>query len=69
VNNGHVGKVIPQGFNDMGCNESFREAATLGYRVTQNWNVMATVEHMSNAGFCPENRGLTNYGARIGYAF
>ena len=69
VNNGHAGKVIPQGFNDMGCNESFREAATLGYRLTQNWNVMATVEHMSNAGLCPENRGLTNYGARIGYAF
>jgi lipid A 3-O-deacylase len=69
VNNGHVGKTIATGFNDMGCNESFRESASLGYRLTQNWSVMTTVEHMSNAGFCPENRGLTNVGARIGYAF
>jgi hypothetical protein len=30
---------------------------------------MATVEHMSNAGLCKQNRGLTNYGARIGYRF
>jgi hypothetical protein len=30
---------------------------------------MATVEHMSNAGFCDQNRGLTNVGGRIGYAF
>lgn len=69
VNDGHVGKIIPRGYNDMGCNESFRESASLGYRLTQNWSVMTTVEHMSNAGFCPENRGLTNVGARIGYAF
>jgi hypothetical protein len=24
---------------------------------------------MSNAGLCKQNRGLTNYGARIGYRF
>jgi lipid A 3-O-deacylase len=30
---------------------------------------MATIEHMSNAGLCPQNRGLTNVGARIGYTF
>lgn len=69
VNDAHVGKTIPQGYNDMGCNESFRESASLGYRLTQNWSIMATIEHMSNAGFCPENRGLTNSGARIGYTF
>ena len=31
--------------------------------------MMATVEHMSNAGLCAKNRGLTNFGARIGYRF
>lgn len=69
VNDGHTGKVIPEGFNAMGCNWSFREFGSLGYRLTPNWSVMATIEHMSNAGFCDENRGLTNAGARIGYAF
>ena len=27
---------------------------------------MATVDHMSNANLCDENRGLTNVGFRIG---
>jgi hypothetical protein len=30
---------------------------------------MATVEHMSNAGLCSQNRGLTNVGVRLGYTF
>jgi hypothetical protein len=69
VNNGKTGTIVPPGHNAMGCNVSFREAATLGYRINANWNVSATVEHMSNAGLCSQNRGLTNYGARIGYSF
>jgi lipid A 3-O-deacylase len=69
VNDGKTGKHVPTGFNAMGCNESFRESGSLGYRLTQNWSVMGTVEHMSNAGLCDGNRGLTNFGARVGYAF
>jgi lipid A 3-O-deacylase len=69
VNDGHAGKIVPVGYNAMGCKESFRESASLGYRLTQNWSVMGTVEHMSNAGLCTENRGLTNVGGRIGYTF
>jgi hypothetical protein len=69
VNDAHTGTVVPPGFNAMGCNASFRESASAGYRLTQNWSLMGTVEHMSNAGLCPPNRGLTNFGARIGYAF
>ena len=30
---------------------------------------MATVEHLSNAGLCANNRGLTNVGLRVGYTF
>ena len=30
---------------------------------------MATIEHLSNAGACGQNRGLTNVGARLGYSF
>ena len=69
VNNGDVGRNVPPGHNALGCNELFRESGSLGYRLTQNWNVLATVEHSSNAGFCVENRGLTNAGLKIGYAF
>jgi lipid A 3-O-deacylase len=69
VNNGKAGLVVPEGYNAMGCNESFRESGSVGYRLTENWSVLGTVEHMSNAGLCDRNRGLTNFGARVGYAF
>jgi lipid A 3-O-deacylase len=69
VNNGKTGAIVPPGHNAMGCNWSFRESGSLGYRLTENWDITATVEHMSNAGACKQNRGLTNYGARIGYRF
>ena len=69
VNNGKTGTFVPEGHSALGCNVSFRESGSLGYRFTENWSLMATVEHMSNAGLCSQNRGLTNYGARIGYTF
>jgi len=53
----------------LGCDALFRESASLGYRLTDHWSVMATVEHNSNAGLCPPNRGLTNTGVRFGYRF
>lgn len=55
--------------NALGCSPLFREAAALGYRITEHWSVMATVEHMSNAGLCVNNRGLTNFGGKLGYTF
>lgn len=69
VNDGKTGNIVPPGHNPIGCAGSFHESASLGYRLTANWSVMATIEHMSNAGFCTKNRGVTNYGARIGYTF
>jgi lipid A 3-O-deacylase len=69
ANNGKTGIIVPPGHNALGCNVSFRESASLGYRFNENWSLMATIEHMSNAGLCNQNRGLTNYGARIGYSF
>jgi hypothetical protein len=38
---------------------SERIGAAVGFRLTERWSVMATIEHMSNAGLCIENRGLT----------
>ena len=71
AHNGHTGlkATTPPGFNSLGCSPLFREAAALGFRLSERWSIMATVEHMSNAGLCSNNRGLTNYGGKIGYTF
>lgn len=53
----------------LGCKALFRESGSVGVRLSANWSVMATVEHLSNAGSCSDNRGLTNVGARVGYSF
>jgi lipid A 3-O-deacylase len=55
--------------NALGCTVLFRESGSLGIRVTKDWSVIATVEHLSNAGLCSNNRGLTNVGVRVGYSF
>jgi lipid A 3-O-deacylase len=69
VNNGKTGNVVPPGWNSVGCNWWFHESLSVGYRLSANWSVMATVEHSSNAGLCSQNRGLTNAGLRLGYRF
>jgi cob(I)alamin adenosyltransferase len=50
-----------------GCDVNFREGASLGWALTENWRVLGIIEHMSNANLCDKNRGLTNAGIRIGY--
>lgn len=53
----------------LGCSPLFRESGSVGVRLSANWSLMATIEHLSNADACPDNRGLTNIGARVGYSF
>ncbi len=69
----HDGKrEVYESFSDrqaLGCSPLFRESGSVGVRLSANWNLLATVEHLSNAGACSENRGLTNIGARVGYSF
>jgi lipid A 3-O-deacylase len=50
-----------------GCVANFRESASLGFALTPEWRLMATVDHMSQAGLCHPNRGLTNAGVRLGF--
>ena len=52
-----------------GCQVNFRESASLGLALTQDWRLMGTLDHMSNAGLCGNNRGLTNAGVRLGIKF
>ncbi len=53
----------------LGCSVMFRESASIGAHITGNWNVLATIEHASNAGLCDVNNGVTNVGMKLGYAF
>lgn len=69
IHNGYTGKTPRYHENSLGCSPLFRESASLGYRLTEHWSLMGTVEHMSNAGLCKQNRGLTNFGGRLGYSF
>ncbi len=52
-----------------GCEVNFRESASLGLALTPEWRLMTTLDHMSNAGLCGNNRGLTNAGLRLGIKF
>jgi hypothetical protein len=52
-----------------GCSPSFRETASVGYRISERLSFAATLERYDNAGLCAEKRSLTNIGARIGYSF
>lgn len=60
---------VPVDSQALGCSPLFRESGSVGVRLSANWNLMATLEHLSNAGLCSQNRGLTNVGARVGYSF
>ncbi len=69
IHNGETGKLVPVGRAALGCSPLFRESGSIGVRLSANWSLLATVEHLSNAGLCDQNRGLTNIGARVGYTF
>ena len=54
----------------FGCSPVFRQAGSVGVRLSGQWSLVATLEHLSQGGgACAQDRGLTNVGARVGYAF
>ena len=64
----HDGQHNGQG-SAFGCVWNFRESASIGFALTQRWRLYGTVAHMSNAGLCERNSGLTSAGVRLGYVF
>lgn len=54
---------------ELGCNPLIHASGTLGYRLTDHWSLMLTLQHVSNGGICGRNQGLTHIGGRIGYSF
>lgn len=63
----HDGPLAEHGAASYGCTWAFRESASLGIGLGEGWQILGTVEHMSNADLCDRNRGLTNAGVRLGY--
>lgn len=64
VHDGPTGSNNPDSY---GCTLLFRESASIGVDLTGELRLIATVDHISNAGLCGENQGLTNAGVRLGY--
>jgi hypothetical protein len=54
----------------LGCRFLFREQVALGYRVSDNWQLLATADHASHANLCDgPNDGLSRAGLSLGYKF
>ncbi len=64
VHNGPTGDHLADSY---GCAPSFRESLSLGYALDDRWTIYGTVAHMSNAGLCDHNTGLSSAGIRLGY--
>jgi hypothetical protein len=67
VHNGNLKNTDPK-MEPLGTRVLFRETASIGFDYDQ-WRIMATVEHLSNAGLGSWNHGLTHVGGRVGYKF
>ena len=68
-NDGNTSFVVPAGYAAVGTHVMFRESGSIGYHLTEHWNIMATIEHSSNAGLAKRNQGITNVGGRLAYVF
>lgn len=45
----------------------FREALSLGYKISPSWACYLTADHVSNARLNHPNPGITTFGIRLGY--
>lgn len=68
VHNGFVDDA-PPGRKNLGSPVLFRLSLELGYQATPTVSVSAFAEHMSNANLAPQNDGMTDLGARLGFKF
>lgn len=73
LNDGKTGLVVPENRLALGCSTGTREAAALGFRLSDRWSLVTTLEHFSTVG-CSDKaggstRGPANIGARLGYTF
>ena len=67
IHNGELDNA-PRDRQQLGCPILFRESASVGLGF-EKFSILGTIEHLSNAGACSENDGLTNVGMRVGIKF
>jgi outer membrane immunogenic protein len=71
VHNGNL-LSVDEVHNALGCRALWHVGFNVGYRLDQNWRVMATYDH-SSAGQavtgCPANESLNQAGFKLGYQF
>lgn len=53
----------------LGCSVLFHEYAAAGFRVTDKVDVLATIDHSSNADLCDVNDGISHAGLMLAYRF
>jgi hypothetical protein len=54
--------------NGLGCRWAFHSGGSIGYRLNDRWSVMGTFDHLSNGEICAFNKGINDWGLRIGYS-
>jgi len=63
----HDGDTDKTAKTSFGCTLNFRESVAIGVELSERLRMQLSVDHMSNAGLCDRNDGLTNGGLRFGY--
>ncbi len=53
----------------FGCRTLFHIGGNAGIRLTENWSILGSWQHISNAKLCTRNNGEDVYGGQIGYRF
>ena len=76
----HNGSLTPTPtLSGLGCPALFHAGFSFGVAISEHWNALATLEHLSNGKTfgvncgtnqpSATNQGLNNYGVSVGYAF
>jgi len=68
VHNGQTEATDPDRVS-LGCHVMFHTGLSAGFRIDEHWTLLATWDHISNAGSCSRNVGLNDYGLKLGYRF
>lgn len=69
THNGYLGNEAPAGRRKYGCRVNFYERFGIGVNVSDNVTATIAYEHMSNAGLCEFNAGISNLGLKMGWKF
>jgi hypothetical protein len=67
VHNGELDDISTT-MNGLGCRWAFHSGGSIGYRVSDRWSVLGTFDHLSNATLCTNNKGINDFGLRLGYS-